>query len=76
MDQPLSYSLDQATIRRRFFFPIIPFHSEFAVYIFSFLDTRVLDCLGSEKQKMYALCRPGVNASKSVFKMVSISTIF
>jgi hypothetical protein len=35
---------------------------------FSTLDARVLDWLAPEKQRMYPLCRPGVNAPKAAFK--------
>jgi len=34
---------------------------------FSILDSRVLDCLGAEKWRRYALCRPAVNSLNAVF---------
>lgn len=45
-----------------------PFPLRMSCIHFSTLDSRVLDCLGAEKCITNALCRPGVNASKAVFK--------
>src|SRR5471032_285083 len=62
-------------IFRQFYSSCNPFPAKIFCSDFSILDSRVFACLGAEKNRRYARCRPGVSDAKAFFKPGSPSSL-